>query len=183
MVGNHFGWVLVEVFIIGIQNNLRMCLTPINLRKETAKQLLNDTYHYQQVPCGRCLDCRANRVNSWFVRLNSELSCSSSAYFCTLTYGETEIPYSSNGYPTLHVPDFQRFIKRLRKCETGSRAIKYFAVGEYGTQTHRPHYHAIIFNVTDPELINKAWGLGHVHVGSVKDESIFTRSNMPLKPL
>ena len=38
----------------------------------------------------------------------------------------------------------QLFIKRLRK-NLGERRIKYFACGEYGGQTMRPHYHAILF--------------------------------------
>ena len=49
-----------------------MCLTPINLQKTTFKQKLNDTYFLQQVPCGKCLECRKLRVNSWFVRLLNE---------------------------------------------------------------------------------------------------------------
>ena len=49
-----------------------MCLTPINLQKTTFKQKLNDDYFLQQVPCGRCLECRKLRVNSWFVPLLNE---------------------------------------------------------------------------------------------------------------
>ncbi|CAJ0596496.1 unnamed protein product [Cylicocyclus nassatus] len=66
----------------------------------------------------------------------------------------------SNGlHPTLLSSDLQKFIKRLR-WHLGYRGtksakgrfdycpnIRYFAVGEYGTHTHRPHYHLIIYGV------------------------------------
>jgi len=50
-------------------------------------------------------------------------------------------------------------------------SIKYFAVGEYGTRTMRPHYHAIVFGSTGTAL-SQAWKLGLVHIGSVSPESI-----------
>ena len=47
--------------------------------------------------------------------------------------------------------DFQKFIKRLRK----DYDIKYFACGEYGDKTLRPHFHAILFgvNFSDDKII------------------------------
>lgn len=58
-------------------------------------------------------------------------------------------------------------MKRLRK-ECG-RGIKYYACGEYGGQTHRPHYHAIIFNLPHlwtsmNEPISQVWQRGNVMV-------------------
>jgi hypothetical protein len=158
-----------------------MCLTPVNLKKETIKQKLNDSYFAQQVPCGRCIECRKGRVNSWFSRLSSELSVSRSAYFVTFTYDENSLCYSDNGLLTLNYRDYQLFIKRLRKRNLSSRKIKYFCVGEYGSQTHRPHYHAIIFNVNDPSLFQQVWDKGHVHVGDVKEASIFYTLKYSLK--
>lgn len=61
--------------------------------------------------------------------------------------------------------DIQLFIKRLRKRNSG---IRYFVVGEYGTQKGRPHYHAVIFNLLDLDLITYSWtdnhgnAIGHV---------------------
>lgn len=49
--------------------------------------------------------------------------------------------------------EVQLFIKRVRKRQTSYSTypahyrIKYFAVGEYGANKHRPHYHIIIFNL------------------------------------
>lgn len=71
-------------------------------------------------------------------------------------------------------------MKRLRK--TNELKLRYYAVGEYGTQTMRPHYHAILFNCEDKDKIQKAWSkkdkngkrknIGHIHVGNVTTDSI-----------
>lgn len=157
-----------------------MCITPINLKKETFKQKLNDTYHMQQVPCGRCIECRKLRVNSWFVRLNNELDNASSAYFITLTYNDDNLPYSDNGLCTLDYRDVQLFNKRVRKRD-GNERYKYFFVGEYGEQTHRPHYHALIFNISDVDLVGKIWDKGQIHVGKVQEASIYYTLKYALK--
>lgn len=46
---------------------------------------------------------------------------------------------------TLRKRDFQLFMKVLRR-RTGQK-VRYFAAGEYGDKTFRPHYHAIIFGL------------------------------------
>ena len=132
-----------------------MCLTPIYLKKEKIIQKLKDSYHMQQVPCGRCIECLKLRVNSWYVRINEELKISSSAYFVTLTY-EHE-PITPDGEPTLDYRDIQLFMKRLRKCQ--DEKIRYFIVGEYGSKTGRPHYHALLFNIKNIDDVTKCWTL------------------------
>lgn len=47
---------------------------------------------------------------------------------------------------------------------------KYFAVGEYGTLTQRPHYHMIMFNLADDALINSSWNKGFVDVQPLKHD-------------
>lgn len=128
------------------------------------------------VPCGRCPPCKQRRVNSWVFRLLQEDKVSLSAYFVTLTYDGDHVPLSDNGFLTLKKSDFQNFMKRLRKL-CGQAKLKYYAVGEYGSNNKRPHYHAIIFNVPDEALFAQAWmldgkQLGGVHVGSVTGDSI-----------
>lgn len=59
---------------------------------------------------------------------------------------------------TLYYPDFQDFMKRLRKYATthyGSeyaKRISYLVCGEY-TQSGIPHFHAIIFGLRMPDMI------------------------------
>ena len=78
----------------------------------------------------------------WSLRIHHEKQSYEQACMVTLTYDEENCP---NEISKDHL---QRFIKRLRK---GSKkegfeapAFKYFACGEYGSTTRRPHYHAII---------------------------------------
>jgi len=78
----------------------------------------------------------------WCFRLEHEHMSSRSACFLTLTYEEP--PLSENGLPTLRRSHLTKFLKRLRK--TTHEKLKYYAVGEYGTQFKRPHYHIILFN-------------------------------------
>lgn len=124
------------------------------------------------VPCGKCPPCKLRRVNGWVFRLLQEEKISSSAHFVTLTYDTKNVPISDNGFMSLSKRDFQLYMKRLRKLCPADTTLKYYAVGEYGTNNNRPHYHAVIFNVPDTELFNEAWGLGSVHVGSVSTDSI-----------
>lgn len=156
-----------------------MCLTPINLKKETWKQKLQNTYHMQEVPCGRCIECMKARVQSWHLRLSTELKRSESAYFITLTYSDDSLPYSTNGLASLNYPDVQNFLKRLRKQHLGE-PIKYFVAQEYGEKTFRPHYHAIIFNSKIDE-IEKTWNKGSVHFGEVNDKTIHYTLKYALK--
>lgn len=160
-----------------------MCLTPINLKKETWSQKLKDTYHMQQVPCGKCIECLKLRVNSWYVRLMAEKDASDSALFITLTYDDENLPFTDNGIMTVNYKDTQNFWKSLRKRNKSltHKAIKYFLVGEYGSKTHRPHYHAIVFNVINLDDITELWTKGNVHIGKMQEASTFYTLKYALK--
>ena len=66
--------------------------------------------------------------------------------------------------------DVQDFLKRLRYYEKDVK-IRYYAVGEYGTNSYRPHYHIILFNASD-DNVYKAWTKGGIHIGTVGGASI-----------
>ena len=160
-----------------------MCITPINLKKETVTQKLKDNYFMQQVPCGKCIECLKLRVNSWFVRLMNEQKHSETSLFITLTIDDENLEYSEDWQPQLCYRDVQLFIKKLRKqnAKHTKNKIKYFAVGEYGGLTSRPHYHLIIFNVHDREDIEKCWNLGYVHIGKMEPASTYYTLKYALK--
>lgn len=129
------------------------------------------------VPCGRCPSCKFRRVNEWVFRLLQQDKISSAAHFVTLTYDTRSVPITSHGFMTLQKSDTQNFFKRLRKLLPKHEQIKYYICGEYGTQNLRPHYHAIIFGCSDPQLFVDAWRLdgvpiGQVHIGTVSSDSI-----------
>lgn len=114
------------------------------------------------VPCGKCVGCRIAHAREWSVRMWHEATSWDKVVFVTLTYDDDHVPYRG----TLMKGDLQDFFKRLR---IRSDPLKYYACGEYGENTSRPHYHAIIFGrgPEDREAINKAWGQGYVSASPV----------------
>lgn len=105
------------------------------------------------VPCGKCLPCRINRRREWTQRLLHESYYASSAYFITLTYDEEHVPIDENGNEAVSKEDVQHFIQDLRNYYRDlDICIRYFIGSEYGPETGRPHYHAIIYNLPDDIL-------------------------------
>lgn len=134
------------------------------------------TTAFIEIPCGHCAGCRADQAKEWADRLMMESQFHDSMYFVTLTYDEEHLPrvayadkfgeyhdrlQSDRG--TLNKRDVQLFIKRLRKSRPDDK-IRYYLAGEYGPQTDRPHYHAIIFglHLGDWRLIES----GHSETGN-----------------
>lgn len=164
-------------------------------------------YETQMVPCGVCPTCRLEQSKEWAMRCMMEAGDWENNWFITLTYDDEHKPYDEqrtskkgityeddgtwNGY--LEKKDFSGFMKRLREKwsrEYDHEGIRFFACGEYGGKTKRPHYHAIIFNLpiepkelkivkvtqngdvlyTHPE-IERLWGKGIISLGAVTLES------------
>lgn len=117
------------------------------------------------------------RVSQWTFRILQEHRHCGDSRFITLTYNTDNVPYTEDGRQTICKRDIQLFIKRLRQCQarqinsTSSGKIKYYAVGEYGGHTRRPHYHLILFNAS-VQAIEDAWTLGKIHYGTVTTESV-----------
>lgn len=123
-------------------------------------------------PCGKCADCRIRRASDWSFRLMEEEKVSSSSLFLTLTYDTEHVPITKAGFMSLNKRDVQLFIKRLRKGHKDNDSkIKYYAVGEYGGRSRRPHYHVIAFSA-DVSKVQPAWQLGSVHYGTVSGASV-----------
>lgn len=117
--------------------------------------------------------------------------------FVTLTYSEAELAKLPHvhGAASLEPKHLQDFLKRLRF--NGSRLyqelrinepfrIRYYAVGEYGDESQRPHFHLAIFNLAGCvhgvsdfgrgrecacarcSFIKETWGKGRVFVGTLE---------------
>lgn len=109
---------------------------------------------YIEIPCGQCIGCRLQRSREWANRMlmereTTEGPCS----FVTLTYDDEHLPKSEGIEPitgevkefgNLVLEDLQKFMKRLRKRYPETK-IRYYAAGEYGEKTQRPHFHIILF--------------------------------------
>lgn len=135
-----------------------------------------------ELPCGKCLGCRADRATQWAARCEHEASQFQNNAFVTLTYDEKNLPAENHLVPA-HLTDF---LKRLRSHAHRHRSdfnrderrnIRYFACGEYGEANQRPHYHAILFNCgfRDPtrvtstlyqsDTLSALWGHGLARYG------------------
>ena len=93
------------------------------------------------VACGYCDPCRINRRRLWSHRMILESFGHPASCFLTLTYNDDNLPQDGSLKPD----DLQLFIKRLR-----SRLVykfRYYAVGEYGDDNGRPHFHGAIFGL------------------------------------
>lgn len=98
-----------------------------------------------QTGCGQCLECMNLHKLEWVHRLLDEASLYDKSVFLTLTFRNNE-----DGSPVLlEKKPLQDFIKRVRKYfqKEGGQRVRYYAVGEYGSNTQRPHYHCILFGI------------------------------------
>lgn len=142
-----------------------------------------------EVPCGHCSACQVQKQNSFVQRCKLEsLTHLSMPFFVTLTYDNEHLPYAEidgKKYATLSVRDVQLFLKRFRinleRKYNQTEPIRYSVVGEYGKNTHRPHYHLLIWNINafrEHEyykvfcIMNDSWKKGYIkyRVVDMKDE-------------
>lgn len=119
--------------------------------------------------CGQCMPCRVNKSRVWIARLLLEANEHENNAFVTLTYSDDSLPVDSS----LVKNHIQGFLKRLR-FYVEPRVLRFFAVGEYGSQKERPHYHLIIFGLspTEGNLVQKAWTKGFMYMGTVEPKSV-----------
>lgn len=129
------------------------CISPVRITKNLSPSDYPDGL---LVPCGSCISCRIAKRREWSLRLLHELSYHDDAVFLTLTYDDAHVPPNMS----LRKRDLQLFFKRIRKA-LGVRRIKYFACGEYGDETFRPHYHCIIYGLSlaeaDKDIVTNNW--------------------------
>lgn len=141
--------------------------------------------YFINVPCGKCIECSDAKRNDLFVRASFEyksmLKAGGIAYFVTLTYANNCLP-TFNHRPCFNREDVTNFLRRLRArhfkfCKQFNHTyhgIRYFVTSEYGHETHRPHYHMVIFcyhpinEYLIPYLVRSTWHYGIVDVQSLE---------------
>lgn len=171
------------------------CLSDISLFQE------HFITEFIEIPCGKCLACRMKYSRDWADRCIMELPYHDSSYFVTLTYDNDHLPVNDfvdpvdgviGQMPTLIKSDVSDFMKNLRRQLDyhfpDHAPISFFAAGEYGGQTSRPHYHLIIFglqlndlqmykkstlgyNYYNSEFLQSVWKKGYVVVADVTWQS------------
>lgn len=137
------------------------------------------------LPCGKCVPCTVNKKKLWTHRLELEASKWSDNTFLTLTYDDAHLPADGS----VDVKTLQDFIKRLRRYHEPLQ-LRYFACGEYGDISWRPHYHVLVFNFATCDRlqshygrsgltccqrckdVSRIWGFGNVYLARVEPQSI-----------
>lgn len=164
-----------------------MCLSPIVLKRTPTPACPTGL---QTVPCGKCLECVKRRRENWAQRLYEESKDHYYSSFVTLTYDDEHLIdlWSDEAQDfSLRKSDLQDFIKRLRitldrkyrrySTQCVKPVVRYFAAGEYGTKGQRPHYHLIVFGLSEYncdlyKLLSDTWDKGIFYVGDVTLASI-----------
>lgn len=111
--------------------------------------------------CGRCLSCLVAKRRKWTARMLMEAEVQRGGVFLTLTYSDENLPADL----CVSKREVQLFMKRLRKISRAS--LRYFACGEYGEKTFRPHYHLVLWGLTLAQakvLVPKAWTFGFAKI-------------------
>lgn len=140
---------------------------------------------YINVPCGKCIECSDSKRNDLFVRASFEyksmLKAGGIAYFVTLTYANNCLP-TFRHRACFNREDVTNFLRRLRaryfkfckKFHYSYDGFRYFVTSEYGHETHRPHYHMVLFcyrpinEYLIPYLVRSTWHYGIVDVQSLR---------------
>lgn len=140
--------------------------------------------------CGVCRDCRLYKAREWAIRAQHEASLHPRNSFLTLTFADDPGSISKR--------DLQLFFKSLRKVIPVP--VRYFAVGEYGEQFSRPHYHVCLFGYDFPnkkpwrktpkgslvyvdETLSKAWPHGWANIGELNANSAGYTARYSLKKI
>lgn len=133
-----------------------------------------------KIPCGKCPGCKLEQSRQWAVRIIHEKRLNTDSCFITLTYNDANLPPGGQ----LVKNDLTKFLKRV--WHLNSR-LRYFACGEYGENTDRPHYHVLLldtdftdkrliktgseYNLYESPTLSKLWPYGHHALGDVTFES------------
>lgn len=185
------------------------CLHPVTVRNRgKGPQII-------EVPCGKCANCLTTKLNQWVFRLQQHVRDFKYVSFVTLTYNDENLnysyvdddckvfiyradalPFSIDPFdlvPCLYKKDLQDFFRKLRKLGSfygyKKNFINYYAIGEYGTDYNRPHYHILLFS-NDMDFskpinlsnLSFCWDKGFIDVKDVTEFRINYVAKHHLKP-
>lgn len=160
---------------------------------------------YVEIPCGKCMICKANQARKKAERAMAEADTWEHNEVINLTYNNENLPMNTRAdgtqVPTLRYKDVQDFKKRLLKQwkkKYNQEKIRFLCACEYGENYGRPHYHLIMYNFEakdkkfygytkkgskeyGSEEISKIWGKGNITIGDVTPETIQYVANYCLK--
>lgn len=158
------------------------CFYPISIKGKFDKYGRWVSGH--TVPCGACPGCLRSLRSMWAFRINKTFQKAKNGYFVTWTLNDKHIVYKPIPFETdsgiIEVPfqsvDKSQVQKALKRLRVKNENLKYFVVSEYGGQTSRPHYHGIVMNVEQEDLVtcwkDKNGIMGNIKIGTVTEASI-----------
>lgn len=157
-----------------------MCYRPIHIYNPS-RRWNGDAPLRIAVPCGRCADCQRVKKNEWFFRAYQEYryyrdKLNGHVYFVTLTYDNAHLPQmplpdgsSTSAFNRNHIRNFIKYLRiYLKRRGIISKDIKFLVCSEYGENTKRPHYHALLFfpfyldNLSFQHLMQSVWQHGFI---------------------
>lgn len=135
-----------------------MCLSPIPIDnpyfgcRDPNVMRVKDTHTTKLlVPCGHCSVCLRLRQAYFVQRVQCE-AIDHDIWSCMLSYNNKYLPtIEVNGYKHKYADmrDIQLLIQRLKKRDDFPE-FHYFAVSEFGSKRHRPHWHLLFFTKKIP---------------------------------
>ena len=164
-----------------------------SLNREFKKNGVESFEKFVNVPCGHCEQCLKSKARGWAFRILKEAEKYDNNYFITFTYSDENLKYAPLAY-TRNAPiaslvkneisDFNKKLKTYLKRKGLNSDFRFFGVGEYGSNTFRPHYHVIYFNLDLPndlefykyengqlyfrsKFLEDTWAKGNVVIGSL----------------
>lgn len=164
--------------------------------------------------CGKCYDCLMSDRAAQVVRMKKEYTSCAKAYFLTLKYTDENLvfwnfsrkerreeldrikmlpkskPFDAYGKFVLekrHASDFFRGMQKVIKKYSDKLLFRMVLNGEYGTWSHRPHLHVIVFSplsfrLTDfHNLVKSVWKFGSVECSEISEARIAYVSKHSMK--
>lgn len=164
--------------------------------------------------CGKCYQCLQSDRAGQVIRMKKEFTTSKSCFFLTLKYTDENLifwnfskierrqeldkckafgkhkPFDCYGRFVLEPRHASKFFEGMQnEIKKYSKNLLFRMVlnGEYGTFTHRPHFHVIVFSplsfsLSDfKALVERVWRFGLVECSEVSDRRIAYVSKHSMK--
>lgn len=205
-----------KAFQFGIGSKPTLLPSPMKVSKEEYQQKLDlwqYTYDSQTeyprallLPCKQCIGCRISYTRNWAIRclLEAKMHPADSCWFVTLTYDDDNLPRSAacdintgeflfetgGTLVPYHLTQFLKNFRERLRHDFHLTGVRFYACGEYGTLSKRPHYHLIIFGVPyskdlfkpfkyqsgscellEMPLLTDTWGKGMCPIGKLTYDS------------
>lgn len=155
------------------------CLSPLRIVNPRYKKEGRNPLEFQSnpdyfifVPCGICLHCIKTWQSSWRARLLAHWKYlpkdkKDRSVFVTFTLEEKYLKKADK--------DFAPFVKTFRDNfrKKFKRSIQFWAVREYGDNTERLHYHALLFDFPGNRFdLSALWPYGHTNIKKIIPQRI-----------